>query len=44
MKKVERKNGRDGKKYPMIDVFQDDSHVDADVHTKVAPSKWIGKK
>lgn len=44
LKKVERENNKNGKKDSMIDAFQDDSHVDADVHTKVAPLKWIGKK
>ena len=31
LKKVERENGSNGKKDSMIDVFQDDSHVDVDV-------------
>jgi len=31
LKKVERENGRNGKEVSMDDVFQDDSHVDADV-------------
>jgi hypothetical protein len=38
------KNGRNGKEDSMNDVFQDDSHVDADVQTKEVPLKWIGKK
>ena len=44
LKKVERENGRNEKKDSMIDVFQDDSHVDVDVQTKEGPVKWIGKK
>ena len=44
LKKVERENGRNGKKDSMIDVFQDDSHVDADVQTKEGPLEWIDKK
>ena len=44
LKKVERENGKNGKKDSMIDVFQDDSHVDVDVQTKVLTLKWIGKK
>ena len=32
--KVEKGNDRDGNKYSMIDVDQDDSHIDADVKTK----------
>ena len=31
LNKVERENGRNGKEDSMNDVFQDDSHVDADV-------------
>ena len=44
LKKVERENGRNGKKDSMNDVFQDNSHVDVDVQTKEGPLKWIGKK
>jgi len=44
LKKVEREDGRNGKEDSMNDVFQDDSHVDADVHTKERPLKWVGKK
>jgi len=44
LKKVEREDGRNGKEDSMIDVFQNDSHVDADVQTMVAPLKWIGEK
>ena len=44
LKKVERKNGRNGKKDSINDVFQDDSHVVVDVQTKERPLKWIGKK
>jgi len=44
LKKVEGEDGRHGKEDSMIDVFQDDSHIDADVKTKVVPLKGIGKK
>ena len=44
LKKVKRENGRNGKQDSMIDVFQDDSHVDADMQTREIPLKWIGKK
>ena len=44
LKKVERENGSNGNEVSMIDVFQDDSHVDAGVQTKARPLKWIGKK
>ena len=44
LKKVERENGRNGKKYSIIDVSQDDSHVNDDVQTKVVPLKGIGEK
>jgi len=44
LKKVERENGRNGKEVSTIDVFQDHSHVDADVQTKVRPLKWISNK
>lgn len=30
LKKMERENGKSGKEVSMNDVFQDDSHVDAD--------------
>ena len=42
--KVEKENGRDGNKDSMIDVVQDDSHIDDDMQTKEGPLKWIGKK
>jgi len=42
--KVEKEKGRDGNKDSMIDVVQDDSHIDAGVQTKGGPLKWIGKK
>ena len=41
---MERENDRNGKEDSMDDVFQDDSHVDVDVQTKVEPLKGIGKK
>ena len=44
LKKVEREDGRNGKEVFTNDVFQDDSHVDADVQTKERPLKWVGKK
>ena len=44
LKKVEREDGRNGKEDSMEDVFQDDSHVDVDVQTKVVPLKGIGEK
>ena len=39
-----KRNGKNGKEVSINDVFQDDSHVDADVQTKEGPLKWIGKK
>ena len=44
LKKVEREDGKNGKGNSMDDVFQDDSHVDADVQAKVIPLKGIGEK
>ena len=44
LKKVERENGKNGKKDSINYVFQDDSHVVVDVQTKEGPLKWIGKK
>ena len=44
LKKVEREDGINGKEVSMDDVFQDDSHIDIDVQTKVAPLKGIGRK
>ena len=44
LKKVERENGKNGKEVSIIDVFQDDSHVDVNVQLKEAPLMWIGKK
>jgi len=42
LKKVEREYGRNGKEDSMTNVSQDDSHVDADVQTKVVTLKGIG--
>ena len=44
LKKVEREDGRNGKEVSMNDVSQDDSHVDANVQTKVVPLKGVGDK
>ena len=44
LKKVDKEDGRNGKEDSMSDVSQNDSHVDANVQTKVVTLKGIGKK
>jgi hypothetical protein len=44
LKKLEKEYGKNGKEVSIIDMCQDDTHVDIDVQLKEAPLKWIGKK
>jgi len=44
LKKVEREDGRNGSEDFITGVFQNDSHDDADVQTKVIPLEGIGKE
>ena len=44
LKKWEKEYGKNGKEVSIIDMFQDDTHVEIDVQLKEAPLKWIGKK
>jgi len=44
LKKVEKENGKNEKEISIIDVFQDDSHVDVNMQLKESPLMWIGKK
>jgi len=40
LKKVERENGKNGKKDSMIDVLQDDSHVSIDANLPTKEMDW----
>ena len=44
LKKLEKEYGKNGKEVSIIEMCQDDTHVDIDVQLKEAPLKWIGKK
>ena len=44
LKKLEKEYGKNGKEVSIIDMCQDDTHVDIDVQLKEAPLKWIDKK
>ena len=44
LKKWEKEYGKNGKEVSIIDMCQDDTHVDIDVQLKESPLKWIGKK
>ena len=44
LKKLEKEYGKNGKEVSIIDMCQNDTHVDIDVQLKEAPLKWIGKK